>query len=222
MADRSRRRLALGAVWVGGTALAMTASILAIDVAGTKVTSPGSFSTAHVGQAADISGPVTTLAVAAGGSDSAGGPAPTTGTGSATAPGAGVGSSGTPTVPGRSSAGGTTPTSAGSAGGSAGPTTSTTAGSSPGSTVAPTTTVPPPPSSVQSVTVTGGTVRVQCIASSATLLADPADPGFEAEASHPSAGTIHVEFSKDPVSSEVTAVCSAGVITFHTETSTDG
>ena len=84
------------------------------------------------------------------------------------------------------------------------------------------TTEPPPPSSVQSVTVTGGTVRVQCIGDTATLLADPPDAGFAVEASRPSASTVQVEFDKGTISSEVTAGCANGVITFHTETSTDG
>ena len=53
--------MALGAVWVGGTLLAMAASILAIDVAGTRVTGPANFTTAHIGRAADISGPATTV-----------------------------------------------------------------------------------------------------------------------------------------------------------------
>ncbi len=223
MADaQPRRRLALGAIWVGGTVLAMAASILAINVAGTKVTSPASYSTAHIGQAADISGSASTIGVASG--------AGAIGDSADVTPPDGV------TSDGRGSASGQSITASDGSGstGSASPdpvhapdrgepgASTTTSPSSPPTTASPVTTQAPPPSSVQSVTVTGGTVRVQCIGDTATLLADPPTSGFQAEASHPSAGTVHVEFTKAAVSSEVIAVCAGGVITFHTETSTDG
>ncbi len=220
---RPRRRLALGAVWVGGTLLAMAASILAINVAGTKVTSPASFSTAHVGQAADISEPVSTLGPTSGPGSVAGDIATPTsdaaGTGAASGPGPTVATIG----PGGSAGpGSATPTGAPPSGGAGPGSTTTTTRSSPPTTASPVTTQAPPPSSVESVTVTGGTVRVQCIGDTATLLADPPAAGFEVEASYPSASTVHVEFAKGNVSSEVTAACSNGVISFHTETSTDG
>ena len=205
----------------------MAASILAINVAGTKVTSPASYSTAHIGQAADISGPDSTLGAGAGGNGT-GGDSATTGLPYGTDPAGGAAGSG----PG-SRSGGAGPYGSGSPG-SGTPTTdpspdrgapgtsTTTTPSSPPTTGSPGTTEAPPPSSVQSVTVTGGTVRVQCIGDTATLLADPPASGFQAEASYPSAGTVHVEFTNGSVSSEVNAVCANGVITFHTETSTDG
>jgi hypothetical protein len=225
MADpRPRRRLALSAVWVGGTLLAMAASILAINVAGTKVTSPASFSTAHIGQAADISGTATTLGSTSGTGSPAGAAATGSSPDAGTTNGAGgQGATGTTVGPGGSaSPGSATPTTAGASGGAGPGSTTTTVGSSPPTTGSPVTTQAPPPSSVKSVTVTGGTVRVQCIGDTATLLADPPDAGFAVQASHPSASTVDVEFDKGNVSSEVIAVCANGVITFHTETSTDG
>ena len=226
MADPTpRRRLVLGALWVCGTVLAMAASIMAINLAGAKVTGPASFSAAHVGQAADVSNPATTSTGAPGSgpaADSTGATASTDLAASGAPIPASQGASGTTDGRG-SSPSATTPTTAPSSGsGAPGATTTTTTHSSPPTTSSPVTTQAPPPSSVRSVTVTGGTVRVQCIADAATLLADPPDAGFEAEASRVSTSTLHVEFDKGDVSSEVTAVCADGVITFHTETSTDG
>ena len=209
MADaQPRRRLALGAIWVGGTVLAMAASILAINVAGTKVTSPASYSTAHVGQAADISGAASTVGVASGNGSIAGDAATTAPSNGAVPAGHASASGAAPTGSAASGSGG--PGSPGSDGpsgprpGGDTPGESTpTDPSSPPSTTSPVTTEAPPPSSVQAVTVTGGSVRVQCIGDTATLLADPPTSGFQAEASQPSASSTHVEFTDGNVSSEV-------------------
>jgi len=227
---RSRRRWALAAVWVGGTALAMTASIVAIDVAGTRVTTPASFSAARIGQAADVSsgraadqGGDAGRSVPGAADGDRGGAA---GAATTAAAGGGATTATTSTHAGGDSGGAAVPGAASSSGGGSEPSGPGVAESpdttaSPPGTTAPPTTGAPPPSSVRSTSMAGGTVRVQCIASSITLLAATPTAGYVADTSKVAA-TIQVEFQSGKLSDQITASCAAGVITFQTEHSSDG
>jgi len=193
------------AIWLAGSALAVTVAVLAIGLAGARVTGQGAMVRASDRTLATIIDPLTidatTMPLAA--DNAVVGPTADRPLPVPAAPDAphADGRSSTPTLATDSAA---QPTNDG-------PTQATTT-----TTTAPTT-PPPSPSSTKSITVTGGTVKVQCINASVSLVSAVPAAGFGVEVGNRGPNQVEVQFHTSVQESQVSASCRAGVITFTKE-----
>lgn len=216
MSASPRRRAALVAVWLGGSFLAIAVAVAAIGLAGARVTASTTMVRAH-----DAAQTLSTVVEAGPGDATSVPPAgddPTT-----VVPGEGSSAE-------RSAAG---PVVVGPGGSverpDSSPTTESPEAEPAPPAASPTTAAPAPPpttpqspSSTKTVAVVGGTVKVQCINSSLTLVSAVPNAGFEVEVGNHGPQQIEVQFNNDTHQSDVTANCRAGVITFSTKESAGG
>jgi hypothetical protein len=202
----SRRRPSgalLFAAWAAGTTVAVVFSVVAINLAGAGVSDQASMALtpARVDTALSIE-------AAPHHSDRKGAEEPTT-----------TAAAGAPVSPPPDSTASVVPSRSGSSGASSGD-PSTTIGKGPGSSSATepraSTTTTVTPSSSKSASAQGGTVQVQCIGSTVTLVSATSKPGFETDAHASSGAQVVVYFARDipPHSSQITATCSNGTIQF--------
>ena len=70
------------------------------------------------------------------------------------------------------------------------------------------------PSSTSSDSARGGTIRVQCIGTSLTLLSAVPAAGYHTQLGSSSGAQLEVKFVGDDHTSQITATCSNGTITF--------
>jgi hypothetical protein len=209
------RRASVVAVWLAGSVVAVAVAIAAIGLAGARVT--GHTTMLQARDAADrtagtlidplsveappTSAPVEDTTPQPGGDTSTSVPASVV-PGATPSPGNGHGSS--------------SPTTAVAPGGDEKP----SPGESPTTTqTSPPTTTPSSPSSSKTSVVVGGTVKVQCINSSVSLVSAVPNAGFGVEVGSHGPQQVEVQFHRDNHESQVTATCRAGVITFVNEES---
>jgi hypothetical protein len=216
MSSPARNRIALVAVWLVGSTIAIAVAVAAIGLAGSRVTGHTEMLRARdtadrtVGAASDpILGDATSVVLPpdgplTGAPGGTGGETPTSGS---AAP-----------APGRSD---------GQPGSSPGAVQAPEANSNPSPEDAPTTTRPAStpttaPSMQNHTTVVGGTVTVQCINSSVSLVSAVPNDRYSKEVGNKGPEQVEVQFNSEAHESHVTATCRAGVITFSNQESGGG
>jgi hypothetical protein len=188
----------LATAWLVGTAAAVTLSVVAVNLAGTRVGDHPSLPLSRRGIADALSATAP----------------PSTATQSTTPSGAQSPSPGAPATTSRATTP-RVPSGPGAAVAAAGATTSSTMGETGTDPPLPTsTTQPAVPSSTRSASAIGGTIRVQCIGSSLTLLSAVPVAGYHTQIGPSSGDQLLVKFVGDDHTSQITANCSSGSISF--------
>lgn len=195
------------AIWLAGSVLAVTVAVAAIGLAGARVTGQAVMVRASDRTMATILDPLTisSSTVPALPDDSVVDP---TGTTAPAAPS-------TPSVGHPDDRLGSTPTSSKPA--EAEPKDQTS--EAPSTTAPASTTLPSSPSSTKAAKTVGGTVKVQCINSSVSLVSAVPASGFSVEIGNRGPLQVEVQFFSSSHQSQVSATCRGGVITFVNEES---